>query len=402
MLKRNSIYDIIIIGGYLFDGIKNYFKDGKDFGVNITYIEEKEPLGTGGGLYYVKSMVDSDFIVILGDLLFDINIVKFYDFHVEKHALASILVHPNDHPCDSDLIQADEAYRITGFISKSEKINSDFSNQVCAGIYMLAPDVLRGIVKDTKLDLEHDLLFSSVLKNKLLYAYTTTEYVKDLGTPKRLKRGEADINNQIPFKRNLSNKQKAVFLDRDGTIIKYKPLLVSPDEVVLEDKVIDAIKLINNSEYLTFVITNQPVVARNLCSLEDVYAVHRRIETWLGKEGAYLNGFTFCPHHPDQGYPGENILYKKKCSCRKPQIGLINKLAMLYHIDLNQSWFIGDSTIDVKTGINAGMRTILLKTGVAGQDNKYHVKPDFICENLLSAVEHVVPAEKNSEVSRNN
>jgi histidinol-phosphate phosphatase family protein len=326
VLKNNDITEIIIIGGYLIEKIISYFQDGSNWGVKIRYINEAVPLGTGGGLYYLKEETEA-FVLVFGDLLFDIDLKRFYEFHISKNAGVTIIVHPNTHPYDCDLVCTDNKSRVISFSSKYDKHRADYTNLVNAGIYCISPEVLKNFKENEKLDLEKDFLFAYVLPTKKLFAYRSTEYIKDLGTPERLLSGRNDMNKGIVNKKNLQNKQKAIFLDRDGTLIKYKPLLTKTDEVILENTVCNAIDKINKSEYLVFVISNQPVVARNLCTVEDVQKVNARIESLLGSQGVYLDGFEFCPHHPEKGFPGENIAYKVKCTCRKPQIGLITKLA---------------------------------------------------------------------------
>jgi len=97
----------------------------------------------------------------------------------------------------------------------------------------------------------------------------------------------------------------------------------------------------------------------------------------------------FCPHHPDKGYEGENTQYKISCECRKPKTGLIQKCSDRYNIDLSESWFVGDTTTDIMTGQNAGLRTVLVKTGEAGKDAKYDVHADVVCDDLLRAVQYI-------------
>ena len=158
----------------------------------------------------------------------------------------------------------------------------------------------------------------------------------------------------------------------------------------MEGCAVDAIRKINQSGRLGIVITNQPVVARGLCEIEDVENIHKKMETLLGKEGVFLDDVFYCPHHPDKGYPEENPAYKIPCECRKPKTGMIREAAERYNIDLAGSWMIGDTTMDIQTGINAGMRTALVLTGEAGNDKKYDVKPDLVCRNLLDAVEKIL------------
>ena len=159
----------------------------------------------------------------------------------------------------------------------------------------------------------------------------------------------------------------------------------------LEPTAADAIRLINESEYLAIVITNQPVIARGEVSFQELDAIHNRMYTLLGKEGAYVDGLYFCPHHPDKGFEGEVPELKIDCDCRKPKIGMIQKAVENFNIDLSNSWFIGDTNIDVQTGINAGTRTALLKSGDPDKkENRYPVKADFTAEDLLDAVRQIV------------
>ena len=191
-------------------------------------------------------------------------------------------------------------------------------------------------------------------------------------------------------KEDLSNKQKAIFLDRDGTINRYVGLVKSAEQLGLEECAAEAIKLINQSGYLAIVITNQPVIARGDCSIEELNEIHNKLETLLGEKGAYLDAIYYCPHHPDGGYPGERKEYKVKCNCRKPETGLIDKAVERFNIDISESYMIGDTTRDVMTGVNAGLHTILLHTGEAGNDGKYDVRAEHEAENLLDTVQTVM------------
>ena len=121
-----------------------------------------------------------------------------------------------------------------------------------------------------------------------------------------------------------------------------------------------AIRKINESGYLAVVVTNQPVIARGEVSFEELEEIHNKMETLLGKEGAYLDAIYYCPHHPHKGYEGERPELKIECDCRKPKPGMLFKAAEDFNIDLSQSWMIGDGENDVKAGSNAGCKTVLL------------------------------------------
>lgn len=385
-----GIKEFVLITGYLGEKIKEYFGDGARLGVHITYIEEKEPLGSAGALYYLKKMFHNDnFILVFGDVMFDIDMVRMVRFHEQHDAYATLAVHPNTHPHDSDLVMMDDEGHITGFDLKVNDRQYWYRNLVNAGIYVLSVRFLTGMNRLQKLDLEKDLLFPAVETGKI-YGYRTAEYIKDAGTPDRFFEVTQEHRNGIWEMKNSRNKQKGIFMDRDGTLNVFKGFLADIDGFVLEKNAAEAIRLINKSGRLAFVVTNQPVVARRMCEISEVEHIHRKMETLLGMEGAYLDDIKYCPHHPDSGFPGENKEYKIPCTCRKPDTGMITQMARKYNIDLSESYMIGDSTIDIQTGINAGMRTILVKTGQAGMDGKYDVKADFEAKDLLEAVRFIL------------
>ena len=193
-----------------------------------------------------------------------------------------------------------------------------------------------------------------------MFSYDSPEYVKDMGTPERYKDVCRDFKNGVVKARNLRNRQKAIFLDRDGTINKYVGFLKNIEEFTLLPEVAEAIKLINQSEYLAIVVTNQPVIARGDVTLIELADIHMKMETLLGGEGAYVNAIYYCPHHPDRGFQGEVPEYKMECDCRKPKPGMLVKASQEYNIDLNSSWMIGDGQNDILAGKNAGCNTALI------------------------------------------
>lgn len=387
-LKKSGITDITLIVGHLREVIIDHFGDGRKFGVNISYIEENEPLGTAGALYYLKDEPEP-FILVFGDLVLDIDFNRFMEFHRACGAAITLYGHPNAHPYDSDVIEIDQNNRVTGILSK--KIERDFyyHNFVNAGVYCISPDALENITEPKKIDLEKTLI-TGLIKDGKVYAYKSTEYVKDMGTPDRLETVSADVKNGVVAGRSLKQKQKAIFLDRDGTINEYVGFLRNIDDFRLLPGSTEAIARINASPYLTIVATNQPVIARGEVTFTELEEIHKKMETELGKDGAYLDDIFFCPHHPHKGYEGEVPELKIDCDCRKPKIGMLKAAADKYNIDLSASWYIGDTTMDIQTGKNAGMKTILVQTGEAGNDRKYDASPDYVAADLIKAIKHIL------------
>lgn len=387
-LKRSGVKDVTLIVGHLKERVVEYFGDGSRLHVRIDYIEENEPLGTAGALYYLKEEPD-DFLLIFGDLMLDIDFNRFMSFHKSHEAAVTLYGHPNSHPYDSDVIVVDEDHRVAGILSKKEERNFYYHNFVNAGVYCVNPGALKSIVEPKKIDLEKTLIAGLIEKGEI-YAYKSTEYVKDMGTPDRLAAVSADVENEVVSGRSLKQKQRAVFLDRDGTINKYVGFLRSIDDFALLPGAADAIARINASPYLTIVATNQPVIARGEVSFQELEEIHKKMETKLGQGGAYLDDIFVCPHHPDKGFQGEVPELKVRCDCRKPGIGMLKQAADQYNIELTSSWYIGDTTTDIQTGKNAGMKTILVLTGEAGKDGKYKVDPDYIAQDLPDAVAHIL------------
>ena len=393
-LKRSGITEIILVIGHLGHVIEDFFGDGGAFGLHIQYFREEKPLGTAGALAHVRPMLEQTFFLLYGDVLFDIDLRRMERFHRERRADATLFVHPNAHPFDSDLVETDEEQRVLRLDSKHNVRNHWYENLVNAGLYLLNSRICEDLPEQERIDLERDILLRLCRGGSGIYAYYSPEYIKDIGTVDRIRAAEDDLKSGGVAARNLQKPQRAIFLDRDGTINIKRGLISSPEQFELEPCAAEAIRKINRSGYLAIVITNQPSVARGLCGVKDIEEIHRKMQTLLGREGVFLDAVRFCPHHPDRGYPEENPAYKIPCHCRKPDIGMLENCAEQYHIDLSVSWFVGDTTVDIQTGKNAGTRTALVLTGDAGSDRKYDVKPDLICENILEAVDKILGKER--------
>ena len=389
-LRRSGVTDILLIIGYLGEKIEAYFGSGADFGVRIDYFREEQPLGTAGALAEVADRLEEDFLLVFGDTIFDISIPRMMAFHREKQAEATLFVHPNSHPFDSDIVLRDETQRVCGFLSKHDTRTDWYDNCVNAGFYIVNKRLCGRIVRGEKTDLEKQVLWPLARQGGAVYAYLSPEYIKDVGTPERITAAAGELERGVVAARNLEKKQKCVFLDRDGTVNQYRGLISTPEQLELEPCAAEAIRLLNRSGYLAVVVTNQPVVARGMCSVEDVENIHRKLSTLLGQEGAYLDGIAFCPHHPDKGYPEENPAYKIPCRCRKPDIGMLTACAERFNIDLAQSWMVGDTTVDLQTCLNAGTHTALVLTGEAGRDGKYDVQPQRTGADLLDVVKQII------------
>ena len=373
-LKAQGFTDLIITVSHLGDIIMDYFGDGskispvtkEPFGVNIEYYFEKEPLGNAGALFRLKDKLTEDFLLLNADAIFDVDFNRFVAFHREKGGLATLFTHPNSHPYDSGLILADDNGAVEQWLTKEDARPTYYRNRVNAGLHVLSPKVLDVEVTTPKVDLDRQLLKPLAGTGKM-FCYDSPEYVKDMGTPERYEAVCRDFREGKVHARNLSNSQKAVFLDRDGTINRYVGFLRKEEEFELLPGVAEAIGRINASGYLAVVVTNQPVIARGEVTVPELQNIHNKMETLLGYEGVYVDAIYYCPHHPHKGYEGEIPELKIDCDCRKPKPGMLLKAAEDYNIDLASSWMIGDGENDVKAGIAAGCKTALIGEGDFGQ-----------------------------------
>lgn len=388
-LRNQGFTDIIITVSHLGHIIMDYFGDGskvspvtgKPFGVHIEYYFEKEPLGNAGALFKIKEKLTEDFLLLNADALFDVDFNRFVDYHRQHGALVTLFAHANDHPYDSGLLVVDKDNYVQQWLTKEDARPQYYRNIVNGGLHVLSPKVLDVEINTPKVDLDRQILKPLAGTGKML-CYNSPEYAKDMGTPERYYAACADYKSGKIQGKNLRNKQKAIFLDRDGTINKYVGYLRTPEQFELLEGAGEAIRKINLSGYLAIVVTNQPVIARGEVTVDGLQEIHNKMETMLGKEGAYLDGVYYCPHHPDKGFAGEVEELKIVCECRKPKAGLLLEAAKDFNIDLSQSWMIGDSENDVLAGKNAGCKTALIGETDYGQNLQVTSLLDFVKEIL--------------------
>jgi len=178
----------------------------------------------------------------------------------------------------------------------------------------------------------------------------------------------------------------AVFMDRDGTLNEEVGYLDRLDKLRLIPGAAAAVRLINERGWKAVVVTNQSGIARGFFDEKFVAAVHDEMARLLRGEGAAIDGFYFCPHHPTEGIGG----YRQSCSCRKPAPGLLLQAAAELSIDLSRSWMIGDMPKDVEAGQRAGAKGILVRTGYGRSVEPGATKPDFIATDILEAVRRLL------------
>lgn len=369
-LVRQGFQNIIISIGHLGQMITDYFENGIRYGARITYCREEKPLGSGGALTMLRNQLQKDFLLINGDVIFDMDLNRLVKFHRTHHALVTLTTHPNSHPFDSGLVFANNEGRVTDWLHR-EDTRTIYRNRVNAGIQILSPEVLSPFDTICPMDLDRQILKPLIATDRV-FAYDTPEYIHDMGTPERYWQVCEDVDSGRVHAKNLSVPQRAIFLDRDGVINVHKGFIHRWEDMELLPGAGEAIAQINASGFLAIVVTNQPVIARGECTWKELEMIHNAMETLLGKAGAYVDGILVCPHHPDRGFPGERPEYKINCDCRKPKPGLLLKASEKYNIDLSKSWMIGDSESDLLAGQAANCHIAYI-----GQENKFSDVPSY-------------------------
>ena len=355
-LRMQGVTDITLVTCHMAEQIEAAFGSGEAYGVRLTCYREDSPLGTAGALYRLD--LQEDFLLLGADIVFDFDLRKMLAFHKKHGASATLFAHPNSHPADSTLIEADAEGRVLRFLPKEGRTGY-FANLCNAGIQIISPSLLKRFPHAGRADLDRDILVPASAAG-LVYAYKSYEYARDMGTPQRLIAVEADLAAGLPQAKNAANRQRAVFLDRDGTLNVKNGFITSPAQLSLLPGVGDAVRAINEKGFLAVLATNQPVIARGECTEATLRQIHNKLETLLGEAGAYLDAICYCPHHPDKGYPGEIPALKITCGCRKPAPGLLLTAARDMNIDLSSSYMVGDSWRDVQTAANAGCTPVFI------------------------------------------
>ena len=393
-LKREGVRKIWILSGYLGNQIKDYVGDGKKYGLLIHHIIEDSPLGTGGALKNLEGLIKKDFLVLSADVALDIDLKSLISFHRNKVGLATVVAHPSDHPYDSDLIEVTSNDKVTSFILRKTKTQPKdliFRNLACASLFVFSTKIFGFIKKSEVCDIEKDIVPRIIKAGESIYTYKTSEYIKDVGTPERLKNIDGDILSGKVARLNKKIKRPAIFMDRDGVINREVNELTNIKDLKLIPYSAQAIKRINETDYLAIVITNQASIAKGFMKREQLDEIHKLLETFLGRHGAKLDAIYYCPHHPKKGFSGEIRSLKINCNCRKPKTGLIKKAVREFNIDLKKSYFIGDASIDAQTAKNAGVKFIGVKTGYGLIDKKYEIEKNLIIEkNLFEAVATII------------
>jgi histidinol-phosphate phosphatase family protein len=392
LAKRHGFTRVLLLVNHAADQLIAFCAARRNWELDLEILDDGEPRGTAGATLGAFDRLAPEFLVMYGDTMMDVDLERFHDFHVRSSGTAATLfLHPNDHPHDSDLVEIDDDDNIVAFHPYPHDASRWYPNLVNAALYWVRRDALGTWRRSVGMaDFAKDLFPAMLEAKTVIRGYRSPEYIKDIGTPPRLDRVCADLQSGKIERASLETRQPMIFIDRDGTINREVDHLRDPAQLELLPGVPESIKRLNRSEYRCCIVSNQPVVARGECTDEGLREIHAKLETLLGRHGAYLDRIYYCPHHPDRGFAGERPELKIDCDCRKPKSGLIDRAARDFNVAIERSWLIGDSSTDMETARRAGLKSVLVETGYAGLDYKSWALPDVVVPDLDSAVSFVL------------
>jgi histidinol-phosphate phosphatase family protein len=366
LLEPSEITEAIVVAGHLGDQVSELANRVDHHGTELRVIHEGEQKGTVAALALAAQHSEHDeFLVILGDILMSLPIDQFIDEWRASGTNVAVVVHPSTHPHDSDAAFPSHDGAVI-VVPKSEP-RDHIPNMSSAGLFAITRS---GLAQYQGLrDFGSDVL-SAAAEEGDLFAFISSHYLKDTGTPERLSATQDDVARGAFVRRGQLTPRPALFLDRDGVINPDEPEYYSPDNYKLLPGVAEEIREANRRGVPTIVVTNQPAIAKGFMTFEDHQRIRARMDRLLGEHGAFVDDYLFCPHHPDAGFDGEKSELKVVCDCRKPASGMASQARSRHGIDLSGSVMVGDTDRDRGFASRAGMCFIHVAGDCDGADGE--------------------------------
>ncbi len=322
--SKYPINNIYILTGYRSNKIFKHFHNKVCNFAKIICIKEKKPLGTGGSLNGLKKKKISDFLLINGDTVFDINIKHFVK-SIPKTKLGSLALCPNYKNTNN--------YKLNSLSLKNNTLSySNISNLMNGGIYFFKKKFLN-LIPNKNCSLEEDILPTLIEKN-LITGKIFKDFFIDIGSPKYLKLSSKKLRDHFS--------RPAAFLDRDGVINYDKKYVFKIKDFKFKKGVLKGLKYLVKKNYYIFIITNQAGIAKGLYNEDDLKRLHLYIKNFLYNKDIYFDDVQYCPYHPK----GKVKKYKKKSSLRKPNNQMIKNIYSNWIINKKKSFMIGDKITD--------------------------------------------------------
>ena len=356
-LIKCGFQEILIVAGHGAEYLNDHI-DANYSHLNISILVDTELIGTFNAIKLGINNLDDDVLVIYGDLLFDFDFSSLVKTHLATKAVFTSLIHFTDHPNDSDLVKIGSDNVILQIFEKKGPKPIGLYDSF-AGIHVISKEIFHIFDSLVKKELESVIPELINLYPNKVYSFRSDHYCKDIGTPARWERANKLVQNKMYG--GFHFKIPVIFIDRDGTLIKNVPYLNKIEDIEFLPNAIRGLKILKDFGFYIFVITNQPGIARGDLTYTRLSEIHTFILSSCLSEGVVINGFFFCPHHPDSGFPGEVKSLKISCNCRKPNVGLVNRVLQNFNIDLPNSYVIGDTKSDLRLALNLNCHFLGIK-----------------------------------------
>ncbi|WP_425398128.1 HAD-IIIA family hydrolase [Aeoliella sp.] len=397
-LEAAGIQDALINTHHLRDQVVEFIHSMNARGsVQIRELYEPELLGSAGTVSATRSWFEGaqHCLIIYADNLSSIDLGEFLQFHQSHSDPFSMALFHSASPRSCGIAECDEVGRIIAFEEKPEHPTSDLAN---AGVYVLNADAFQEIAESNAFDLGHDVLPKFVGRMR---GWTIDGYHRDIGTLDSLAAAHAESTRQNILAANPGAKapSAAVFLDRDGTLIRHVHHLTSPDDVELLPGAAEAIAAFQQAGFKCIVVTNQSVIGRGLIDASGLTKVHDEINRQLAMHELKIDGWYHCPFAPQVTDPRVIEHFD-----RKPGPGMLFRAARQLNLEISSSWMIGDTVSDVLAGQNAGCYGSILLGGPELDteellaDGTFEVSADLrAAAQLILDSMHKEPAAKSNQ-----
>jgi len=353
-------------------------------GLRIDAIVEPAARGTAGALRGAADHLAERFLLVYGDVFAMLDWPRLAATAERNGGVGTLVLHRSDHPEDSDLVAIDDSCRVIGWVGRSPESRRRAlvaaTGLTNTGIAVLHRDVLHRIPEGRPSDLTEEVIPALVDARAPVYGYITSEFVRDAGTPRRLAEVEAALTSG-----RVGHRAELCLIDRDGVLTEGTTPPMSADEVRLIPGAAAGVRALNEAGILVVVVSNQGGVARGLFDEETLARIHERVVALLAADGAHLDGFHYCPHHPETHWREGRPELRVPCRCRKPSTGMVE---LAISRAARPSWravVVGDETTDLQLAMNAGLPSIAVDTGHGCRDDRYPARPSWRFASLAGA-----------------
>ena len=341
-LRASGINSFIFSLGNLADQVLNWSK-GFDWGTSeVVFVVDDELRGTANALAQVRHLIQTEYVIVcMGDVMFFQNLRVEISQITGRYSVYPI-THPNNHPKSSDKVFMDYRGEIFFYPKNNEGLNVDFFRNLClAGVTLMKTEYLiNHIFSDSNFEKS---IIPDAMSQNLLYPLESFNYFKDSGTTFSLEAIEKDYSEGI-FENNII---KCYLVDLDDTLIFDSLQDKKNSHVNFYSDALRFIKRANENNIKLIVVTNQPAIAKGQLTELELHKYISNCERFLSEINLFWDSFLYCPHHPETGHMGEVKELKIKCSCRKPDIGLMQRIVQLYGNSLRILGMVGDSDRDL-------------------------------------------------------